>query len=133
MQPHEARLRVRYAETDQMGIVYHSNYLIYMEVGRVELFRAAGLRYRDFERDTGLLLAVVEAGCNYLAPARYDDEVIVRASLGEANPRLILIRYQIRHAETGQAIAEGFTKHIFMSREGKPKKLPEVYRDLFGM
>ncbi len=115
-----------------MGVVYHSNYLIWMEVGRVELFRAAGLRYRDFERDTGLQLAVVEANCRYLSPARYDDEVIVRASLREAGTRVILIGYEIRQAETSEAVAEGFTKHIFLGKDGRPKKLPEEWRGVFG-
>ena len=68
-------LRVRYAETDQMGVVYYANYLIWMEVGRVEFCRAQGIRYRDMEGDDGILLVVAEANCRYLAPARYDDEV----------------------------------------------------------
>ena len=74
----EIRLRVRYAETDQMGVVYHANYLVWMEMGRVELCRTMGVRYRDLEEQEGVLLTVVEATCRYHAPARYDDEVIVR-------------------------------------------------------
>jgi acyl-CoA thioester hydrolase len=116
-----------------MGIVYHSNYLIWMEVGRVELFRAAGLRYRDFEQETGLQLAVVEANCRYISPARYDDEVIVRAAMREANARLVVIGYEMRNADTGEALAEGFTKHIFLGKDGRPKKLPEAWRETFGI
>jgi acyl-CoA thioester hydrolase len=134
MLPHETQVRVRYAETDQMGVVYHSNYLIWMEVGRVEFFRAAGLRYRDFETEAGLHLAVAEAQVRYLAPARYDDPVIVRTSMSEANPRLLTIAYEMRHAETGQALAKGYTKHVFLSTATlKPSKLPQAYHALFGL
>ena len=127
-------MRVRYAETDQMGIVYHANYLVWMEVGRVELFRAAGLRYRDFEAKTGLHLAVAEAGVRYLAPARYDDPVVVRTIMAVAHPRMVTIEYEMRHAETGQPLAKGFTKHMFLSATSlKPAKLPPAYHSLFGM
>ena len=77
MVEHETTLRVRYAETDQMGVAYYANYLVWMELGRVEYCRAAGLRYRDMEENDQVLLAVVEASCRYVSPARYDDEVIV--------------------------------------------------------
>ena len=73
MTTHETRFRVRYAETDQMGVVYYSNYFIWMEMGRAEYCRAIGLRYKDFEANEGILLAVVEAHCRYLSPARYDE------------------------------------------------------------
>jgi len=130
---HECTVRVRYAETDQMGIVYHSNYLIWMEVGRVEYFRAAGIRYRDMERQDGILLAVVEANCRYVSPARYDDEVIIHTSIAEATPRMVHLQYLMRNAETSQKLAEGFTRHIFLSREMRPTRLPEKYRPLFGV
>jgi YbgC/YbaW family acyl-CoA thioester hydrolase len=79
----EARVRVRYAETDQMGVVYHANYLVWMEVGRVEYWRAAGLRYRDMEQEDGVLLVVAEVNCRYRAPALYDEEVVI--SLGDVS------------------------------------------------
>jgi acyl-CoA thioester hydrolase len=129
----ETRLRVRYAETDQMGVVYHSNYLIWMEVGRVEYCRAAGLRYRDFEQDEALHLAVVEAGCRYAAPARYDDEVVVKTTIGESSTRLVRFNYEIRNAESGALLATGFTRHIFLGPDMKPHKLPEKYRAVFGV
>ncbi|MEZ5400721.1 MAG: thioesterase family protein [Bryobacteraceae bacterium] len=128
----EARLRVRYAETDQMGIVYHANYLVWMEVGRVEYFRQAGLRYADFETMTGLRLAVVEAGCRYLSPARYDDEIAVSTRLGVSNARMIRFEYEIRRAEDSTLLAAGFTKHIFLDEAMRPRKLPEGLRPLFG-
>ena len=84
----EIRLRVRYAETDQMGVVYHANYFVWMEMGRVELCRQMGMRYRDMEQD-GVLLTVAEVNCRYLAPARYDDEVIVKTTISQASSRLV--------------------------------------------
>ena len=82
----ETTLRVRYAETDQMGVVYYANYLIWMEVGRVEFCRAQGIRYRDMEEADGILLVVAEANCRYLAPARYDDEVRIVTTLATSHP-----------------------------------------------
>ena len=128
----ETRLRVRYAETDQMGVVYHANYLIWMEVGRVEYCRAAGMVYRDLELE-GTLLAVAEVNCRYILPARYDEEVIVRTSLGESNARMLRFEYAIEDASSGTALATGFTKHVFCDRDFKPRKLPEKYRALFGL
>ena len=133
MASHQVRLRVRYAETDQMGVVYHANYLIWMEVGRVEYCRNAGLRYRDLEREGGIRLAVVEANCRYLAPARYDEEVIVETSVREVSPRMVKFGYEIRNGESNHVLATRFTKHVFLGEELKPQKLPEQYRSFFGM
>jgi acyl-CoA thioester hydrolase len=133
MTPVEARLRVRYAETDQMGVVYHANYLVWMEVGRVEFCRSAGARYRDMESEAGILLAVVEVGCRYFSPARYDEEVIVRTDLEEANPRVVRFAYELLSAEDGRRLATGFTKHVFCGRDLRAAKLPEKYRPLFGI
>ena len=133
MNPVETRLRVRYAETDQMGIVYHANYLIWMEVGRVEYCRANGIRYRDMERDHGILLTVVEANCRYLSPALYDEEVIVKTWIEQAHPRMLRFGYEMLDAGTNQVLATGETKHIFCDRERRPMKLPEQYRASFGI
>ncbi|MCC7234912.1 MAG: acyl-CoA thioesterase [Bryobacterales bacterium] len=129
----ETRLRVRYAETDQMGVVYHANYIIWMEVGRVELCRSLGLRYRDLERDEGVLLAVVEAACRFAQPALYDDEVIVKAWVAEASPRLVRFGYEIRNAETNVILATGHTRHVFLGPDRKPRKLPGAHRHIFGI
>ena len=131
--PVDARLRVRYAETDQMGIVYYANYLVWMEVGRVEYCRAAGILYRDMEAEDGILLTVAEATCRYASPARYDEEVVVRTCIAEANPRMIRFGYQMTEAASGRRLATGETKHIFCGRDGKPRKLPERYRAAFGI
>lgn len=132
MNYHETTLRVRYAETDQMGIVYHSNYFVWMEVGRIEFCRAAGLRYRDLERDEGILLSVVEVGARYSSPARYDDEIAIKTWVGEANPRIIVFRYEIREALENRVLVTGFTKHLFLGRDFRPQKLPERYRSIFA-
>jgi acyl-CoA thioester hydrolase len=129
----ETRLRVRYAETDQMGVVYYSNYLVWMEVGRVELCRACGFEYREMEQQDGVLLAVAEANCRYLAPARYDDEVIVRTWIESAHKRMATFSYEMRLAANDTKLATGYTKHIFLDREFRPAKLPEKYWEMFGI
>jgi len=130
---HEARLRVRYAETDQMGVVYYANYLIWMEVGRAEYFRAAGGRYRDMELDHGIRLAVVEAHCRYLHPARYDQEIAVKTWVANASRRSVEFHYEISDADSGKPLASGATKHFFLGTDMKPVKLPEQYWPLFGI
>ncbi len=133
MHSHETTLRVRYAETDQMGVVYYSNYLIWMEVGRVEYCKSVGVRYRDMEDADGVLLAVVEAHCRYVSPARYDEEVVVRTWVEAATPRLVRFGYEMREASSNRTLATGETKHIFCGRDMKPAKLPPKYFPLFGI
>jgi acyl-CoA thioester hydrolase len=116
-----------------MGVAYYSNYLIWMEVGRVEYCKALGFRYRDMETVDGVLFAVVEARCRYLHPARYDDEVIVKTWIVEATPRMVRFGYEMRRADGGRKLATGETKHIFCGREMKPARLPEKYWPLFGI
>src|SRR6201996_7027607 len=90
----QVRVRVRYAETDQMGVVYHANYLIWFEVGRVELMRQMGLNYKEMEREEGCGIAVVEANCRYRAPARYDDDLIVRTRVTGARGAVVKFGYE---------------------------------------
>jgi acyl-CoA thioester hydrolase len=127
-----ARIRVRYAETDQMGFVYHANYIVWMEVGRVEYCRAAGLSYRDMEAG-GVRLAVVEATCRYIHPARYDDEIEIFTSVAKANSRMVEFHYAMKHAGSGKLLAEGLSRHIFLNHEMRPARLPEAYHALFGI
>ncbi len=126
------RFRVRYAETDQMGVVYHANYLVWMEIARTELCRMRGVRYRDIERVDGLVMVVAEAQCRYHSAARYDDEVLAKGYLKHAHPRMITFGYEILDAETSELLASGETKHIFL-KDGKPIKVPAKYRELFGI
>ena len=111
----QTRLRVRYAETDQMGIVYHSNYLIWFEVGRSELFRGINLPYTMFE-EQGLGLAVIEASCRYRLPARYDDEVIVSTNV-KISSRKVTFTYLVYREST--LLAEGKTIHVFVNKQGR--------------
>jgi len=127
------RVRVRYAETDQMGVVYHSNYFPWMEMGRVELCRANGIRYRDLEANDGILLAVAEVACRFHHPARYDDEVDIDAFIIKAHPRMVTFGYRMTHAETGRKLATGETRHVFVGRDMKPCKLPPKYFEVFGI
>jgi len=129
----ESRLRVRYAETDQMGVVYYANYLVWMEVGRVELCKACGFNYKDMEIEDGIFLAVAEATCRYRSPARFDDEVIVRTSIESANTRMVTFAYEIRLAAGDRRLATGTTRHVFVSRAMRPTHLPAKYHALFGI
>jgi len=133
MPSHQTRVRVRYAETDQMGVVYYANYLVWMEVARVEFCKTLGFRYKDMELEDGVLLAVVEAQCRYLYPARFDEEVIVDTRIAEANSRFVSFGYEMRLADADRKVATGSTRHIFCNREMKPARLPEKYRAAFGI
>jgi acyl-CoA thioester hydrolase len=127
----ETTLRVRYAETDQMGVVYYANYFVWMELGRVELCRAIGFRYRDMEEQDGILLAVIDAQCRYRRPARYDDEVTVRTRIKAASRRGVEFGYEMFVGD--EPIASGFTRHMFLGRDFRPASLPLKYYELFGV
>jgi acyl-CoA thioester hydrolase len=129
----ESRLRVRYAETDQMGVVYYANYLVWMEVGRVDLCKARGFNYRDMEAGDGIFLAVAESHCQYRYPARYDDEILVKTWIERATSRGVTFAYEMRLAEGDRRLATGYTKHVFVSRAMRPAHLPEKYHALFGL
>jgi len=133
MEQAEVRLRVRYAETDQMRVVYHANYLAWMEMARTELCRVSGVRYRDIETDYGVVLAVIEVNCRYMAPARYDDEIIARGRLIASHSRMVTFGYEILNAETGKLLSTGETKHIFLDKNGRPVRVPEKLKTLFAL
>lgn len=127
------RFRVRYAETDQMGIVYHANYLVWFEMARTELCRLRGLSYRELEQESGLRLVVAEASCRYHKPARYDDEIVSAARLAHAHPRMLKFGYEVRHAGSGDLLVTGETSHLFVDPAGRPVKVPPRYFELFGI
>ena len=104
---HETRLRVRYAETDQMGVVYHSNHLIWFEVGRVELLREMGFSYRDMEHEDGRFIAVAEVQCRYRAPVYYDEEIVVRTRLKKVRESVVIFSYELVRAERPNARGRG--------------------------
>lgn len=127
----ETRLRVRYAETDQMGVVYHSNHLIWFEVGRVELMRQMGFSYRDMEREDGRFIAVAEVTCRYRAPVFYDEEIVVRTRLKTVRESVVIFSYELNRAHDGALLAEGATTHIVTDANMKVAALPDKYLSVF--
>jgi acyl-CoA thioester hydrolase len=127
----ETTLRVRYAETDQMGVVYHSNHLIWFEVGRVELMRQMGFSYRDMERDEDRFIAVAEVQCRYRAPVYYDEEVLIRTRLKSVRESVVIFNYELVRVGTGALLAEGETTHIVTDSKMKIAALPEKYLTAF--
>jgi acyl-CoA thioester hydrolase len=119
----EITLRVRYAETDAMGVVYHANYLVWFEVGRGEFFRALGQDYGEWEQ-RGYFLPVVEALARYHAPARYGDLVTVHTWIQEVRSRGLTLAYRVENADTGQRLVTGWTRHVCMDAEGRARRLP---------
>lgn len=133
MEPWETRVRVRYAETDQMGVVYYANYFVWMEVGRVEFCKARGFSYKEMEERDGVLLAVAAASCRYSSAARFDEEVIIKTWIAEVSSRMLTFGYELRAAADGRKIATGETRHVFCGRDLKPCRMPAKYRAMFGI
>ncbi len=127
----ETRVRVRYAETDQMGVVYHANHFVWFEIGRVEMLRQLGFSYRDMEQHEGCFIAVADARCRYKAPARYDEEIIVRTHLKNVRESIIHFGYELVRAVDGALLAEGETTHVVTNSEMKRAVLPEKYMSVF--
>jgi acyl-CoA thioester hydrolase len=127
----EVRLRVRYAETDQMGVVYHANHLIWFEVGRVEFLRQLGFSYRDIEKEDECFIAVVDVRCRYKAPTHYDDEVIVRTHLKNVRESLVHFGYELVRASDAVLLAEGETTHVVTDANMKKRAIPEKYAKAF--
>ena len=128
MVPHV--FRVIYGDTDQMGVVYYGNYLRFFEAGRNEYLRAGGARYRDVEREYGILLPVVEANVRYRHPARYDDLVRVETRISELKRASLRFEYRVLRDEDDKLLAEGHTVHACIDRNHKPVKFPEALLDL---
>lgn len=123
-------VRVRYAETDQMGVVYYANYLVWFEIGRVELLRSLGLAYSNMEKDHGLVLPVIESNCRYRAPAKYDDEILIETQPSLVRGSVIKFSYRILRKNAGsdpQLLAEGETVHVVCDEHFKRTHLPEQY------
>jgi len=127
----EARLRVRYAETDQMGVVYHANHFIWFEVGRVEFLRQIGFSYREMEEKDQCFIAVVDARCRYKAPAYYDDEIAVRTQLKNIRESVIHFSYELVRLSDNTLLAEAETTHIVTGPDMKTRTLPEKYMAAF--
>jgi acyl-CoA thioester hydrolase len=132
---HLTTIRVRYAETDQMGVVYYANYLVWMEVARVDYCRSIGFHYKDMELEDGVILAVTESYCRYVSPARFDEEILIRTSVPDVNRRFVSFDYEMTCGRRRAAM--GQTRHIFLNRglnrELRPVRLPDKYAALFGI
>ena len=127
---HETEIRVRYAETDQMGIVHHANYLIWFEAGRSELCRAKGFSYKQMEDEEDALMVVAESYCRYKSPAHYEDVLTIRTKIGEIRSRSLRFFYEVHRASDDTLIAEGETHHLVTDRDKKVRKLPEIFKNL---
>ena len=127
----EVKIRVRYAETDQMGVVYHANHFVWFEVGRVELLRQLGFSYREMEQDDGCCITVVEARCRYKAPVRYDEEILIRTRLEHVRESLVRFAYQLFRENDGLLLAEGETTHVVTDAELNKRTIPEKYMGVF--
>jgi acyl-CoA thioester hydrolase len=128
---HDARLRARYAETDQMGVVYHSNFFVWMEIGRVELMRSLGFDYKQMEEKDDCHLPVVDARCRYKAPAHYDEEIVVRTELRNVRGSLIRFAYEVLRESDGTQLAEGETTHLVVNARMEKRSLPDRYLAAF--
>jgi acyl-CoA thioester hydrolase len=125
-----ARVRVRYAETDKMGVVYYSNYLVWFEIGRCEWLRATGSSYRQIEAD-GTILPVLESHCEHRRPVRYDDEVEIRTRATLLSPARVRFDYDIVLVGADEPSARGYTEHCGVDPGGRPRRLPPILRSLF--
>jgi acyl-CoA thioester hydrolase len=127
---HEARIRVRYSETDKMGVVYHANYLVWFEIGRTEYCRARGFSYRDMEEQEDAFLVVAESYCRYKSPAFYDDEIVVRTRINEMKKRSLRFGYEIYRFTDGKILAEGETTHVVTDSDNRVRSFPPEYSEI---
>lgn len=123
----EARVRVIYGDTDQMGVVYHANYFRYFEFSRMEFFRARGGSYQDLERE-GYMLPIAEVSCQYKAPARYDDLLLIRPRVSELRRASLAFQYEVlREGSPSTLLCTGHTLHACIGRDGKPRRFPDTF------
>ncbi|UVI31894.1 acyl-CoA thioesterase [Paenibacillus spongiae] len=139
-------IRVRYQETDQMGVVFHGNYVTWFEIGRTEFIRQAGMSYEQIERE-GLLLPVVDLACKYVSPARYDDIVLICTAIEQFSPLRVTFRSEVRrigegegyppewHGQTppGELLVEGGTSHVWVNKSFRPTRLDKTLPELYGL
>jgi acyl-CoA thioester hydrolase len=130
-EPCISKIRVRYAETDQMGVVYYANYFVWMEVARVDYCHSIGFNYHEMERENGIFLAVAESNCRYRSPARFDEEITISTTATEASRRMVTFAYEMTCG--GRRVATGQTRHVWVGRNMRPVQLPEKYAALFGI
>jgi acyl-CoA thioester hydrolase len=127
------RIRVRYAETDQMGVAYYANYLVWFEVGRTEYCHSCGFSYAKMERETQSYLVVTSASCRYRVPLRYDMEFVIRTRIRELRSRGLTFTYELISAAGDTVYARGETRHVVTGADGRPRSFPDSYRRLLSM
>ena len=128
---HHFAIRVRYGDTDQMGMAYYGNYLRWFEIGRAEMMRSLGSSYRSIE-EAGIQLPVVEARCRYLKPARYDDLIAVETGVLDVGRASVRFGYRIVNESSGELLAHGMTEHCFLGAGGRPVRAPETLASLLA-
>ncbi len=128
----ESIVTVRYAETDQMGVVHHSNYLIWFELARTEFCHAKGFSYKQMENEDDVLMVVAEVYCRYKSPAFYEDKLIIRTKLSEIKSRTLRFVYEVFRPTDGVLLAEGETLHVLTDKNKKVRSMPEKYRELLS-
>jgi len=133
MEPwHETDIRVRYAETDAMGIVHNANYLVWFEIGRSELCRSKGFSYKEMEDQEEAFMVVAESYCRYKSPAFYEDVLTIRTQIGEMRSRSLRFIYEVFRTSDETLIAEGETLHVITDRNRNVRSFPEAYRNRLG-
>jgi len=129
----ETTVRVRYAETDQMGVVYYANFFVWFEVARVELMRHLGFSYKQMEIEDDSFVVVAKASCTYKQPAKFDDVIRIRTQVSESRKRTITFSYEVFKDGANSVIATGETLHVICDKNGRPKSLPDKYRKYFPL
>lgn len=124
-------VRVRYADTDQMGVVYYANYLVWLEIARTEFLRSRGIDYRNIEREKQLALPAVEAFCKYKAPARYDDIIVIKTKISQIKNSSLRFDYELFNKESNQLLVTAYTVHVFIDKDRRPVRIPEQMREVF--
>jgi len=123
-------VRVRYADTDQMGVVYYANYLVWLEIARTEFLRFLGVDYRSIEKEKELSLPVIEAYCKYKSPARYDDIILIKTKASQMKSSFLRFDYELFNKETKELLAEAYTTHVFIDKNRKPVRMPQEIKDI---
>jgi len=124
-------VRVRYADTDQMGVVYYANYFVWLEVARTEFLRSSGIDYRNIEKEKQLALPVVEAYCKYKAPARYDEIIMIRIKASQVKNSSLRFDYSLFNKENNELLAVAYTTHVFIDKDRRPVRMPKEIQNMF--
>ena len=123
-------VRVRYADTDQMGVVYYANYFVWLEIARTEFLRHLGVDYRSIEKEKELSLPVIEAYCKYKSPAKYDDVILIKTKVSQMKSSFLRFDYELFNKENKELLVEAYTTHVFIDKDRKPVRMPQEIKDI---